>query len=36
MMGMQDTGQDILTVKKLQVNFRTFAGKVKALDGVSK
>jgi peptide/nickel transport system ATP-binding protein len=35
MMGMQDTGQDILTVKKLQVNFRTFAGKVKALDGVN-
>jgi len=34
MSGVQDTSQDILTVKKLQVNFHTFAGQVKALDGV--
>jgi peptide/nickel transport system ATP-binding protein len=31
---MQDRSEDILTVKKLQVNFHTFAGQVKALDGV--
>ena len=34
MKGMQDPGQDILTVRKLRVNFHTFAGLVKALDGV--
>jgi len=32
--GAQESGQDILTVKQLQVNFHTFAGQVKALDGV--
>lgn len=34
MRGALDSGQDILTVKKLRVNFHTFAGQVKALDGV--
>jgi peptide/nickel transport system ATP-binding protein len=32
--GTQASTQDILTVKKLRVNFHTFAGQVKALDGV--
>ena len=35
MMAAPDQGQDILTVKSLQVNFHTFAGQVKALDGVN-
>src|SRR5271170_3184086 len=34
MSGVQEPGQDVLTVKDLQVNFHTFAGQVKALDGV--
>ncbi len=34
MKGLQDAGQDILAVKQLRVNFHTFAGQVKALDGV--
>jgi peptide/nickel transport system ATP-binding protein len=34
MSGVHEPGQDVLTVKKLQVNFHTFAGDVKALDGV--
>jgi peptide/nickel transport system ATP-binding protein len=32
---VENSSQDILTVKKLQVNFHTFAGDVKALDGVN-
>jgi peptide/nickel transport system ATP-binding protein len=32
---VQDASQDILTVRGLQVNFHTFAGDVKALDGVN-
>ena len=34
MRGTQESSQDILTVKNLRVNFHTFAGQVKALDGV--
>src|SRR5208282_2630444 len=35
MSGVHEPGQDVLTVKDLQVNFHTFAGQVKALDGVN-
>ena len=34
MSAVQGEGQDVLTVEKLRVNFHTFAGEVKALDGV--
>jgi peptide/nickel transport system ATP-binding protein len=35
MSATQGPGQDVLTVKDLRVNFRTYAGVVKALDGVN-
>ena len=34
MTAANDAGQDVLTVEELRVNFHTFAGEVKALDGV--
>lgn len=34
MTSVQDAGQDVLRLEELRVNFHTFAGEVKALDGV--